>query len=170
MTSRRAAAAGLVLVLLSGAPLGARAATAASEEEAAPADLPPQTTPLIPPEEEDPRVERRRIQRAVGLALAGVGAGAVGMGVAFSMEVRDLTRQVDRLHMQNGGVWNARWDRYEREARNAARAVNMLFVLGGAAMVGGAVLMFLGWPSETAAVSAAPHPGGGFSLVATCAF
>jgi hypothetical protein len=97
----------------------------------------------------EPEVSRWTDRRKLSLALVAVGVAAAGAGIGLGLHASSLERQSDDLcdhltcHSADAVALN-------QSARRYALAANVGFVAGGAAVVGAAVLWWLG----------APHPPG----------
>ena len=102
-----------------------------------------------------------------GLRLAGVATGAVGLvalgaGVYFGLSARG--KQSD---LEDGGVWDPAL--YE-DGQSADRNAKIFLGVGGAAVIGGAVLYYLGVRAGSEAQVAVVPRGDGATMVWSCAF
>jgi len=111
-------------------------------------DAPPPPVATAPP---PPREESSSggTQRAIGLGLAGVGAVGVGVGTFFGIKAMG---QVDDAapHCGDAGCDPTGFD-LRSDARSNANVATAAFVIGGALIVGGAVL-YLVAPRKRAAL------------------
>jgi tetratricopeptide (TPR) repeat protein len=111
------------------------------------------TQPQPPVENPKPSVPGRT-QRIVGLAIAGVGAGAMIYGVTFALDARSLSQQAE-----NGGlVWDPSIQIRGRDADSNAK---LLMGIGGAAIAGGIVIYLVAPRTEKVQqVGVVPRDGG----------
>jgi len=117
-----------------------QAAEAAQKQQADPAR---QTAPVAQaapaPEPVDSAVPESpgRSMRIAGLATAGAGAVALGVGVVFGLKAQAISKEA------------AEWDQFDQQRFNEGKsAETTMFILtgvGGAAVVAGGVLYFLGY-------------------------
>lgn len=78
--------------------------------------------------------------RLSGLAVAGVGVVGLGLGVKFGLDARDVQ---DRLESQPDGTpWD--FDELYAEGEAASRNMWISYAVGGAALIAGGTLYFLG--------------------------
>lgn len=116
-------------------------------------------TPAItqpPPTEPEPTVESSspgRGKRVAGLVIGGVGIAAVATGVYFGLSARSKASDVEG---------SASWDPdLDRRGKTAERNAIILWSAGGAAILGGGVLYFLGRRSaEPSRLSIIPRASG----------
>ncbi len=99
--------------------------------------------------------------RAISAVLAVAGAGALGTGIYFGVRANDLADRADARCP--GTVCNdPEGLRLNDQAHTAASRANVLYLAGGAAVAGAAVLWLVGAPGEVAVVPvAASSPAGG---------
>jgi hypothetical protein len=121
-------------------------APAPEPEEAEPVTAPPPTllTPL----------------RIGSIVAAGVGVVALGTGSGFGLEAKHLQKLSNAICPATT-CGDAHAMDLNRRARNDALASNILFGVGGAAVVGAAVVWFVGAPHPSETVSFAPVVGRG---------
>jgi hypothetical protein len=96
--------------------------------------------------------------RKVSLAIAAVGAGALGGGIYFGLRADDLQEQSDE-RCPSTLCGDPEGLRLNDEAQDAGRRANLLFAGGGVAIAAAAVIWFVGGPSDDAALT--PHAGDG---------
>lgn len=96
--------------------------------------------------------------KLAGIATAGVGGALVITGVVFGMMAKGKESDLEELN--NGGTWDE--DAYRAGRRNNKIAIASLAV-GGAAVIAGGVMFYLGYSKEKKASSVAvvPTKGGG---------
>jgi tetratricopeptide (TPR) repeat protein len=82
-----------------------------------------------------------RTLRISGLAVGGVGVAALATGVVFGLRARSQSRELN-----NSDVWDPSLD---ASAKRSDRNAKILLGVGGAAIVGGAVLYYLGYRAES---------------------
>lgn len=107
----------------------------------------PSTTPVSvkPPPTETPRVVDEptapgRTLRISGIAVGGVGVAALATGVVFGLRARGYSRDVNAAE---------EWDpALDASAKRADRNAKILMPLGGVAIIGGAVLYYLGYRAQ----------------------
>jgi hypothetical protein len=97
--------------------------------------------------------------KTAGLATAGVGGALILTGVIFGKKASSAESDLNRLNM--GGTWTrANQDLYDKGQRNNKIAIVSLIV-GGAAVVAGGTIYFLGRKKATeASVAIVPTKGG----------
>lgn len=97
--------------------------------------------------------------KKAGLATAGVGGALIITGIIFGKMASSAESDLNALNM--GGTWTqANQDAYDSGKRNNTIAI-VSFVAGGAAVVGGCALYFLGRSKDSAAsVAIIPTKGG----------
>ncbi|HJZ88756.1 MAG TPA: hypothetical protein VKN99_26475 [Polyangia bacterium] len=145
------------------APAPAVAPSAPAPIESPPAARPP----MEPPHESD----RGHTTRVVGLVTAGVGVALMGTAVYFGAQASSDADEVTRL-FQMHGTWTPHYQQVESDGQTADLIQKVLYGVGGAAVVGGAILYYLGVRAESAPdaqVSFSPLPGGG-AMVWSCRF
>jgi len=129
---------------------------------------PPGSTPPIravdgrgsPPTGSDPGGERGsidhasagRTQRLAGLAIAGGGVVAIGLGAVFGLQASARSSDVQSGH----GVWDPS---LESDGTSAETRAEILWGLGGAAIIAGGVLYYLG-RQDAPHVAVQPRTGG----------
>ncbi|MGE0868358.1 MAG: tol-pal system YbgF family protein [Kofleriaceae bacterium] len=77
-----------------------------------------------------------RTLRISGIAVTGLGAVAVGAGIYFGFAARSKSKDLN-----SSSVWDPA---LQRDAKAADRNAKITFAVGGAALIGGAVLYYLG--------------------------
>lgn len=118
------------------------------------------TGPVDQVDDEVTPVEHRgATMKKVGLATAGVGGALIITGIIFGKMASSAESDLNALNM--GGTWTqANQDAYDSGERNNTIAI-VSFVAGGAAVVGGCALYFLGRSKDSAAsVAIIPTKGG----------
>ena len=120
----------------------------------------PAPAPASPP---DPASARRWI--GVGVAAAGV--VGVALGTVFGLGARsklDQSNQDD--HCDKADTCDPTGLALRHDASSAATLSTVMFVVGGVALAGGAVIYFTApRPATTIGLSLAPAPGGGAALL-----
>lgn len=91
-------------------------------------------------------------ERKLGLVLGLLGGGAIGTGVYFGMQAKDLQRDSDALCplvvcADPEGL------RLNNRAQNAATRANIFYVAGGVAVASAVVLFIVGGPEERTVVT-----------------
>ncbi|MBA3396449.1 MAG: hypothetical protein H0T89_27710 [Deltaproteobacteria bacterium] len=119
-----------------------------------PVVAPPITQP--PATEPEPVVETSspgRGKRVAGLVIGGVGIAAVAAGVYFGLRAKSTASDVEGSESWDPGL--------DQQGKNAERNAIILWSAGGAAILGGGVLYFLGRRSaEPARLSIVPRASG----------
>jgi len=97
--------------------------------------------------------------KLAGLTTAGVGGALIITGVVFGMMAKGKQSDLEELNT-SGGAWDQ--DAYDAGKRNNTIAIASL-AIGGAAVVAGGVMFYLGYSKEKKASSVAvvPTKGGG---------
>jgi hypothetical protein len=90
--------------------------------------------------------------RGVAVALGVVGAGAIGTGIYFGNRAKDLQSQSDEI-CPTTTCDDPQGLALNDKARDKAFTANVLFVAGGAAVVAGTVMWFVGKPDETTVIA-----------------
>ncbi len=125
--------------------------------------VPPAVTPAITPapgpepaRDPEPIVETSspgRGKRVAGLVIGGIGIAAVATGVYFGLRAKSTASDVE-----GGATWDPDLD---RQGKAAERNAIILWGAGGAAIIGGGVLYFLGRRSaEPSRLSIVPRASG----------
>ncbi len=145
---------------------------------APPTPTPPVATPasVTPAPQPEPAVQVHadadahpgRTKRIAGLATAGAGVALVGVGIVFGLQASSASDEINQL-IARGGMWTDHYRQVDADGQSAATTANVMFALGGAAIVGGAVLYYLGLRDEGTQVSVAPVQGG-VAMVWSCVF
>ncbi len=106
--------------------------------------------PVEPPETASPG----RTMRITGIAVGGLGVAALGTGVFFGLRARSQSKDLN-----NSDEWDPTLD---ASARRADRNAKILHGVGGAAVIGGAVLFYLGYRAgaESSQVAVSPSADG----------
>lgn len=119
---------------------------------------PPKPTPIVAPPVKDEPASPGRGLRISGIALGGLGVAAVGTGVFFGLRARSQSKDLNA---------SPEWDpSLEASAHRADRNAKILLGVGGAAVIGGAVLFYLGYRAgtESSQVAVIPsHDGATFA-------
>ncbi|MBK9032010.1 MAG: hypothetical protein IPL61_11895 [Myxococcales bacterium] len=106
-------------------------------------------------------------KRKIALGLAGVGVAAIGAGVGLGLSAKGLEDDAFALcpdpNMPCADAAEAQ-DLVDRGSQRALFA-NIAYGVGGAAIVGAAVLWFTGAPTKADRVAVAPRLGAGFTGV-----
>jgi tetratricopeptide (TPR) repeat protein len=109
------------------------------------------------------RVARRsgRVLKWSGLVTAATGVAAVGAGVYFGLQARSASDDLAALAAQHG-AWSDHYQKILSDGQSEALRANVLFAAGGALVVAGGVLYYLGWrrDAEPAAVAVTWSSGG----------
>jgi tetratricopeptide (TPR) repeat protein len=139
--------------------------------EALPVAPPPQQPVYTPPSSPGaPQAEvtsaprRGRVPKLVaGAILMAGGAVLVGVGGVFSAQAIDSANTLNRAFASGGTVnYDPALMKADADGHSAVIAEGVLYAVGGAALVGGVVLVALGARADRAPrVSLAPLPGGG---------
>jgi tetratricopeptide (TPR) repeat protein len=119
------------------------------------ADATLQATPAAPP-------RPGRLKKITGLAVGGTGAALFLGGMLAGLKAKGAEKDVDDA-FKGGATWSQELSDKEKDGKGAARAANVLFGLGVAAMAGGGVLYYLGVKEARAAsasTSIGLSPGG----------
>lgn len=106
-----------------------------------PTPAPPPPTPTPPPPEELVEVRGPRSLRIAGLATAGVGMIAVGLGVKFAFDARSAA---DALSQHTSGAWTDAEEATYLAGERANRNMIISYVVGGVLVGTGAVLYWRG--------------------------
>lgn len=106
--------------------------------------------PVVPDEPAPPG----RTMRIAGIAVGGVGIAALGTGVFFGLRARSQSKDLN-----SSDEWNPSLD---ASAHRADRNAKILLGVGGAAVIGGAVLFYLGYRAgaESSQVALVPSADG----------
>jgi tetratricopeptide (TPR) repeat protein len=133
---------------------------------------PPVVTPPSPPVEPPPLVEEEVVSPGRGLRIAGIATAGAGVALAttsvlFALKARGYYDEVSQLS-DDGGQWSpAQAEKLDRADRHKLTAT-LLGIGGGAAVIGGGVLYYLGWRAgRHAGVAIAPTAGGVMLTIAS---
>ena len=112
-------------------------------------EVPEQVELPPPPPPPPPRVVmqaggRRFMTATIGLSVLGL--GGVGLGVVLGLRARSLAGDADAI-CPNAACLDASALELNRRARSSAKYANVAFIGGGAALVGAAVLFWIGRPT-----------------------
>ncbi len=100
---------------------------------------PPKPMPVGPPVDAEPAAPGRTL-RISGIAVGGVGVAAIATGVFFGLRARSQSKDLNAAD---------EWDpSLESSAKRADRNAKILLGVGGAALIGGGVLFYLGVRAE----------------------
>lgn len=91
-------------------------------------------------------------ERKLGLVLGLLGGGAIGTGVYFGMQAKDLQRDSDAL-CPLVTCADPEGLRLNNRAQNAATRANIFYVAGGIAVASAVVLFIVGGPEERTVVT-----------------
>ena len=134
---------------------------AAEPAKQEPAKQEPAATPIQPIDKPDEPAQSGRLTRMIGLALVGVGTVNVGVGVYMGAHAQSIAKKVETEG------WTLE---LERQGQNADRWAQVLWVAGGATVIAGGVVYWLGRRAGKAAEVAVIPRGDGATMVWTCAF
>ena len=121
---------------------------------------PPVVVSTPPPPPSSTRATERpgRTKRIVGIAAAGVGVGLLAAAAVTSVQAASARERIDQLYHE-GGTWTPQYDALEARAKGRERASLGLLVAGGASLLGGAFVYYLGW-RDTQTIEVVPVAGG----------
>jgi tetratricopeptide (TPR) repeat protein len=108
--------------------------------------LPPRDTPARP----------GRGLRIAGWSLVGAGVVGVGLGVVFGLEAQSLSDELS----EDRAEWSAALDQKIADGEAANRNMILGCTIGGAALITGGVLLYLGYRSPEPAPAVTLLPGG----------
>jgi hypothetical protein len=106
----------------------------------------------------DAQTSAGRPLRITGVALGGAGLAAIGVGAYFGLRAVSLSRDAEAGCASDGCAPDAL--RTNDQAKSAARVANFT-VMGGAAALGGGVLLYLLAPKTTTRTALVPYGGVG---------
>lgn len=151
------------------APGAKRQVVAVPALEVAPASAAPVASTWPPPQAVAARpakLERGTwtTTRKLSIAVAAVGAGALGAGVYFGLHANTLQDRADQrcpltLCADPEGL------RLNDDAQRSATRANILYIAGGATVAAAAVMWFVGAPGETVIAPAAGNGQYGVSMI-----
>ncbi|HEY2514714.1 MAG TPA: hypothetical protein VGI39_27805 [Polyangiaceae bacterium] len=125
----------------------------------APATAPPPGSAAHPAELS--ATDRGRTQRLVGLGVAGVGVVGVVVGAIFGLDAKSkLDDSNGAGHCDASDACDGYGLQRRSDAKSAALASTVSFVVGGVALAGGAALWFTAPKRGTARVGLTPSPAG----------
>ena len=144
-------------------------AAAAAAATAAAASAPSVATA---PRRAPPRPRPWRAELWSGVAAGAVGLGALAAAVALGARASSDASKLSSANAMRDVPWDATQQKLYRDGQNSGTAATVLYVAGGAVAATGVVLVALGLHDRARARSFAvvPAPGGGASLVMSCAF
>lgn len=129
-----------------------------------PAAPPPHSEPAAPtPVAETPSVDDRgHALRVAGLSAGAVGVVALGVAVVYSVKLHDVDRYLDGCHAHPGSCQYSDFNDANRNRGPTDSHVAIAsYVVGGAALVGGGVLYWLGLHRASEhAIAVVPTRGG----------
>jgi tetratricopeptide (TPR) repeat protein len=151
------------------------------EREAVVTPEPPAARPVETPAPAPPPVAKAvmawvppphwgRRERSLGLALAGGGAASLIAAVGLGLAAKSAESELDRL-ASTTGTWSDHYKTVYQQGQAEAAAATALYIVGGAALVGGTALAVVGIRRERLArqLSVVPTRAGA-QLVLSCAF
>jgi tetratricopeptide (TPR) repeat protein len=101
--------------------------------------------------------------RVAGLVVAGIGLAAAGTSVYFGLDARHAADDLSTRY-ETGGTWDQAAHDTEARGQRSQALMLALSITGGAAIVAGGVLYFLGWRTgreERQQVTVLPTSRGG---------
>ena len=147
----------------------AEAAAAAAAADAAAKAAAASTAPPPPP----PKPRPWRAELYSGVAGAAVGLGALAAAVALGARSSSDAAKINSANAEGDVPWDASKQALWRDGQNSATAATALYVVGGALVAAGAVLVGIGMRdrarTRARSFAIAPSPYGAF-VVMSCAF
>jgi tetratricopeptide (TPR) repeat protein len=98
--------------------------------------------PFAEPENETPP-RGARGKKVGGIVTASIGLILVGTGAYFALDASDASGEISELFEQ-GGTWSEEYDDIEARGKRSSTLSTVFFATGTLAVVGGAVLYYLG--------------------------
>ena len=142
---------------------------AKAEEHTTPAQPPPmQTAPPVQRADTGESGSSGKSFELAGIITAGVGVALVATGIVFGMSASSASDDLTKAS-QSGTPWSPALQQKYDDGQSASTKATLFTILGGAAIVGGGVLYYLGWNKSNSSVALAPLPGG-TAMVVTCRF
>ena len=128
---------------------------------------PPDPDPTLPPIEGGGAPSMFTGKRKIALGLAGVGVAAIGAGIGLGLSAKGLEDDALALCPDPATPCADAAEAQDLADQGASRALvaNIAYGVGGAAIVGAAVLWFTGAPPKAETVAIAPRLGRGFTGV-----
>ena len=122
--------------------------------------------PATPPPDREPVREGSSSQRTWGLVIGGVGVVAAGVGAGFGLSASSKWKDAEKACPGNVCP-NSAATQAGKDAGTAADVSTALFVLGGIALAGGAVLYLTAPKADEARVRVTPWagPSGGGAMI-----
>ena len=121
-----------------------RAEETRATADSTPADVPPATVAdshVTSPSDDRRDAPTGKTKRYAGIALGAVGVVGIAVGFGWMADINDTERKLSELSPQDGDYWEQElYDAGERSNRYMIAS----FALGGAALVTGGVLYYLG--------------------------
>jgi tetratricopeptide (TPR) repeat protein len=100
-----------------------------------------------------------RTERLAGIAVGATGGALLIAGIAYGLSASSASDDITKL-AQMGGTFNpAAKDTYDSGQSDSTKAI-LFLSLGGAAVVTGGILYYMGYRDARVAVAPAPLPGG----------
>jgi serine/threonine-protein kinase len=133
----------------------------------APVPAPAPASEPAPAPESAPASDPGATRRWIGVGVAGAGVVGVVLGAVFGLSAKSKLDQSNQNgHCDSADTCDPTGLSLRHDAGSAATLSTVLFVVGGVALAGGAVLYFTApRPSTTVGLAIAPAPGGGAALL-----
>ena len=122
-----------------------------------------ETPPIEPPKSSG---DGGRTERLYGLIIGGTGAALFIAGIAYGLAARSDANDITTLAQMGGTFTPTAKDTYDSGSSDSTKAI-LFLSLGGAAVVTGGILYYLGYHDGRVAIAPAPLPGG--LAVSACA-
>jgi tetratricopeptide (TPR) repeat protein len=129
---------------------------AAQQHEQPPPEQPKPTPAARQPEPALVRVRGPRSLRIAGLATAGAGVIAVGLGAKFGLDAGD---DADAITTKDMSAWTNDDRRTFEHGESANRNMYLSYAVGGVLVIGGAVMYFVGSRTRLAPIVAPQSAG-----------
>jgi tetratricopeptide (TPR) repeat protein len=118
--------------------------------------------PVVPP-------PSGRGPKVAGIVVGVAGIGLLGAGIGLGVASLDAQNKLSTLASQMGS-WSPEQSKLYNAGKTDAAAATALYVVGGAAVATGVILVAVGVKRDRARFAIAPLPGGGAHAVWSCAF
>jgi hypothetical protein len=108
-----------------------------------------------------------RGKKMIGLSTMGVGVVLLGTGVYFGLQASSASDEISGVS-SNGGTWTPELEQKYADGQSAQTTSFVLYGLGGAALIGGAAVYYMGMKADTDAAEGmafVPLRGGGGAVV-----